>query len=160
MSPVDHLAILDLYARYCHAVDSRSFDAIAECFTSNAVFGERDGTESYTAVEIVERFRTHGRAGYLHQCTNVTITTPPTGTRVLTGRAHFTIVGPHGIDSFGEYKDRIARDDSGAWRFEDRVVEYWWKNTALQDGSSPEEGGAMPLAPRAERRKLPRSLAP
>ncbi len=121
----DQLAIHDLYARYCHALDDGDGDGVAACFTADGTLDAKlgdpvVGTEALTAfVAGVVQFV----PGIRHQATNVMVTGEGDA---ATGRAYLYAyragANGHEVIITGRYRDTL-RKDGGTWRFVLRTMD-------------------------------------
>jgi 3-phenylpropionate/cinnamic acid dioxygenase small subunit len=120
----DRVEILDLYARYCHAVDLGDAEGWAATFTEDATFdspaGALAGREALAGFvrATVERRTFQTR----HLPSNIVLDATEEG---AAGRAYFAIYrcsGPEAkpeILATGMYEDTLVRTPEG-WRFKSR----------------------------------------
>jgi hypothetical protein len=120
----DRLGIHELYGRYCLAIDSDDRDALAECFSPDAVwesnlYGSQKGRAEIAT--IVDRMVALGDGRPLHQATSVVVTRldHAAGRGAATGRWLVQYPGEHGV-IVGRYDDEVVRGDDGVWRFRRR----------------------------------------
>jgi uncharacterized protein (TIGR02246 family) len=126
LSTDDHLAILDLAARYNHAIDGGDPQAWADTFTADGVFvstrsGRHAGREALVA--FAEDFA-RTRKGIRHWVNNLVVEGDS-----ATGRASLrcylllwdTNQSPPAVVGAADYEDDLVRVD-GAWRFARRQV--------------------------------------
>ena len=128
LTPADRMEILDLYAYYCHCIDSGDGNKWAECFTP-------DGS-----LALPHRNQVHRGAGALrgvgdafpdrtggmgrHITVNLTLSEDAEGAR---GRAYLILLqggwgpSPPIVEMTGRYEDRLVRW-SGRWLFASRVL--------------------------------------
>lgn len=134
----DLLGLHHLYARYCHSIDLHDHEAIASCFTPEAVLRIVEQTPSgaprETVIEgrdaIVGRLMTvsTGRPGFVHETFNVLVDESVEGP-VVAGQANFRVMTPLCVpESMGRYADAATRSDA-SWAFSERTVEYAWRDT-------------------------------
>ncbi len=122
LSVADRLEILELAARYNHAIDSGDGKGWAATFTPDGVFETSRGATTGTAAlaQFAETFATR-MAGSRHWNDNHVI--EGDGDEA-THRCYLQLLRTGeqaGIISTGRYDDRLRRVD-GAWRFVHRTV--------------------------------------
>jgi hypothetical protein len=141
------LMIMDLYARYSHAVDNADTDAFAECFTDDGFtdissFGLIDERRAMGASYIDKDGRVRGRDNLrrlvarepsdprFHHCT-MNVYLMEIGEDSAKGTAYFMVLSPEGdVFQFGKYLDDLRFDD-GAWRFAERLdIAYFSRGSA------------------------------
>ncbi|WP_194238371.1 nuclear transport factor 2 family protein [Streptomyces spongiae] len=113
------LALGDLVARYCIAIDDQDYEGLAELFAADATWPFPDGeARGRTAVVAALRERRSGNAGSVHTPHACVVT--DLGERHASGTvlAHVEM-GIGGTTHMGalRYTDRYARGDDGRWRF-------------------------------------------
>jgi ketosteroid isomerase-like protein len=122
LSVADRLDILDLVARYNHAIDSGDAAAWAATFTPDGVFETARGATTGTAALTEFAATFHSRmANARHWNTNHVV--EGDGDQA-THRCYLQLLRTGeqaGIISTGRYEDRLRRVD-GAWRFAQRTV--------------------------------------
>ncbi len=129
---LDHLAILNLYAAYAHAVDANDGEAYADCYTE-------DGWTDVSSFRVVREMARSGqldfvdergiikgranlcKAGTLvqlhHVIGNVLVR------RIEGGRAkcsaYFTVFAPDDgrVEHYGRYESELVRCEDERWRF-------------------------------------------
>lgn len=130
----DRLAIQDLLARYCHAVDRRDWQAFECLFTHDAVLdysafgGPRGGVRELSA--FLEG-AVAAMQGTQHTISTSLVELSGDQAHARTA-AHVTMVppAPAGPIFVGLwYRDRLQRSSDG-WRIRERVQEYAWMHTA------------------------------
>lgn len=126
---VDRLEILDLYARYNHAIDAGSGDAWRACFAEDGflslpyrnVVHRGDAALRRTAEEFPAKTEGRGR----HVVTNIALSPSREG---VSGLAYLALIRggwgetPPVIELTGRYHDLLVRE-SGRWCFASRVLE-------------------------------------
>jgi hypothetical protein len=118
LEATDHLAILDLIARYNHAIDFGTAQEYADCFTPDGEFDARPVVHARGRAELIE-FATAVVAGgrsSLHWTSNASVEGDESEAR---SRVYLMNVRP-GLDAAcgptGVYFDRVVKVD-GSWRF-------------------------------------------
>jgi hypothetical protein len=120
LSTDDIVALHQLYARYCHAVDDGDGPAFSGCFTADGALDAGFG-DPIAATEALSAFAStvaSGVPGIRHQVSNIAL--DGDGGRA-TGRAYLYSYaaaegGPQVITT-GRYEDTLCKLD-GEWRFE------------------------------------------
>jgi ketosteroid isomerase-like protein len=125
LSADDRFALLELYARYNHAIDSKDGVAYANCFTDDATFGHSNTALRVTGREALIKHGSRPELGdTLHATANFVFEAAKEGAR---GKASVILFrrgsdGRWKIVVAGTYDDRLVRADGG-WRFRSRLVE-------------------------------------
>ena len=120
----DQVALRDLYARYCHAIDDGDSKAFVACFTEDGSLevGRADPIAGVDALNAFAEGVAQGAPGLRHQITNITL--EGTGDDA-TGRAYLSVyrVGANGheIVISGRYVDTLRKVD-GEWRYARRQM--------------------------------------
>ena len=129
----DRAEIAELRARYCHVLDQRDWDALAQMFTED---GEFDGLAHARGRAEIHQFFSgvvDGLAeGFWHFCTNPTVQID--GDRA-TGRISMQYLSVRqGVSyvSAGHYDVRLERVD-GAWKFRARKITFYY-HAPLSEG--------------------------
>lgn len=129
LSVADRLEILDLYARYCHSIDSGDGSAWAACFTADGYLSlpYRDqltrGPEQLRAVG--DAFPSRTDAVGRHVTVNISVEGGNDG--AAAGRAYLMLLRggwgqtPPTVELTGRYEDRLVVHD-GRWLFASRVL--------------------------------------
>ncbi len=125
----DRLAINDLVAAYCTAIDSRDLDGFVDCFTEDGVLRHADGVmridgraalrEYYT-----KRFGDYGVTFHYPHTHTVEIDGSDEAHGVVTAHAEMALNGEAWIAAF-RYTDRYRREN-GRWRFAERELACWY----------------------------------
>jgi uncharacterized protein (TIGR02246 family) len=125
----DRIAIQDLVAEYCRAIDSRDLDAFVACYTGRAVLRHEDGVMRIEGRDAIRAYYEARFPGY-----GVTFHYPHTHTvqldgldeahGVVTAHAEMALDGQGWIAAF-RYTDRYHREE-GRWRFAERVLACWY----------------------------------
>lgn len=142
VDPMHYPALMNLYARYCHAVDSSDPVAIQSCFTLDTVLEVfnpgRDGTRLEPTVYrgrnlVLDRMVSvsSSRLGYKHLTTDVMIeAVGDPGESGYRGVANFRVLDDTAQpESMGRYHDEIRRSPDGDWQFAHRTIRYGWQVT-------------------------------
>ncbi|MGI5176016.1 nuclear transport factor 2 family protein [Dactylosporangium sp. CA-152071] len=135
LDATEHLALLNLYARYAHAIDDHDPRMIEACFTKDAeviiTYPRPEGpSEPVTRTgrsAIVEHMMavSGSRPGYVHDTFNVHLERVDASTFI--GRARWRVLDPLcRPESMGRYDDVITADGD-AWRLRRRAVDYLWR---------------------------------
>ena len=146
VSTDDYIEILQLYNRYCHALDMGTGDAFAACFTPDGEFtGGRppgkasdDRTPRKGTAALTQMGSTSGTR---HFTANLVVTKTPEGAK---GSCYLLLYSARTVpDSYTEiavYNDWLVKTPEG-WKFKKRVV---WRD---DDDITPFK--PKPVAPRA-----------
>jgi hypothetical protein len=122
LDPVDHLEILNLLARYVHAIDLGTPEQWADCFTDDAEFDARPVAHCRTRAELID-FCTLVAGNTRHWTSNTWI--EGDGERA-TARSFLLSLRPGRSPQPGPtavYHDRLRKTPDG-WRIEYRKVEF------------------------------------
>jgi len=119
--------IRELVARYAHFADSGRFDEMVALFAEDGVLEIVDREELYGRQSIHDflvataaRFRESSAPRSMrHHVTSLRIEVSAPGE--ATSASYFLVVGEHGPDHWGRYRDRYAHRD-GRWLFARRQV--------------------------------------
>lgn len=133
---LDHLAILNLYAAYAHAVDANDGDAYADCYTAD---GWTDISSFRTARELArtgqlsfadekgvirgrDNLRKAGNLVQLHHLIGNVLVRGIEGDRA-TCSAYFIVFAPDDgrVEHYGRYESELVRCEDGGWRFASHV---------------------------------------
>jgi uncharacterized protein (TIGR02246 family) len=127
-------AIRDTIARYAHAADTGTFDALADCFTEDGVLEIAGGPSIEGRAAIREYLGGVGRdlaaettVPYVRHHVSSTLI-EVTGAASAMARSYFFVITERGPDHWGRYRDMFAAID-GRWLLAHR--------RALTDGSTP-----------------------
>ncbi len=122
----DRQAISDLRGRYCHVLDARQWDDLADLFTED---GEFQGLAHVTGRAAIHRFFSttvqNLAEGFWHFCTNAT--TDLAGD-TATGRISMQYLSvKKGVSyvSAGHYDDELRREN-GVWKFRKRRITFYY----------------------------------
>lgn len=124
----DRQDIAQLRAQYCHLLDDRDWDGLADLFTSDGVFDGLARVEGRAAIhqffsQTVERLA----EGFWHFCTNATCQVDRDR---ATGRISMQYLScKNGVSyvSAGHYDDVLLRQD-GQWKFQSRRITFYYYN--------------------------------
>jgi ketosteroid isomerase-like protein len=125
----DRLAINDLVAAYCAAIDGRDLDAFIGCYTEDAILRYADGTmriESRKALReyYTKRFGDYGVTFHYPHAHTVIFDSPDEAHGVVTAHAEMALSGEAWIAAF-RYSDRYRRVE-GRWLFAERELACWY----------------------------------
>jgi hypothetical protein len=141
LTPQDYYEIQQLYARYCHALDSEAGHGamFASVFTPNGVLVDRDGN-TYQGQQQLTTFArqnpdtSKGPINTGHFSTNILIEPSAAGAR---GKSYLMIaegeVGRRQFVNGGQYWDEFAKTPDG-WRFSKRVFHGARENESATAG--------------------------
>jgi ketosteroid isomerase-like protein len=127
LDPADRVAVLDLYARYAHAIDSGDSSSCAECFTQDGVL-RVDAGEPVTGRENLERFAAKWRANFHGVPRHISwhVLLEPESDGQVNGTASAALLGTTeagtSIVFSGRYEDRFERSAGGKWLIAERFV--------------------------------------
>lgn len=126
---VSYTEIVELFARYATAIDSRDWDALDDVFTADATF---DATSvGYEFLDGLEHIKTHMATDARHPAAHLilNVTADISGTQAET-RSRLAALQHDGRLFTGEYRDELTHTDAG-WRIRTRVY------SRLQQSSDP-----------------------
>ena len=126
LSAADRIEILDLIARYNHALEiDRDADAWVGTFTEDAVFVTGNGAGGTGTAGLRAFFRGNKtpeeRRLMRHWVNNVVIDGDGDEARATCYLLLLDVSGAPRVEGTGIYKDRLRRVD-GAWRFAERQI--------------------------------------
>jgi hypothetical protein len=131
----DEAALRDLYARACWCMDEADGDRYAQLWTTDGVFSQRNGTESFPMGSDVV-----GRDALARACRKFSFQRPPhqhwlnhvwfdgfDGT-AISGHASVLVLQRSGrgggdVVAAGKYDDRLVRVDQ-VWLFDRRTISF------------------------------------
>ena len=119
----DRVAIADLCANYCYAIDDRDLDKLCNLFIANATNSGRQGREEIRAF-FTNRFNLWGMSFHSPLSHVITFQGPDNATGILTGYAEMQIVGEYWIAA-ARYTDVYVRE-SGGWHFAERTPKFYY----------------------------------
>jgi ketosteroid isomerase-like protein len=136
----DRVAISDLVAAYCSAIDGRDLSGFVTLFTTNAVLRHSDGVMRLDSRAAIEAYYTQRFASYdftFHYPHAATVSFDgdgDTATGIVTGHAEMS-VGADLVLASIRYVDQYRRTADG-WRFAERVLAfgYYMKLSELPAG--------------------------
>lgn len=122
----DHLALQQLIASYCIAVDNRDYDAVAEHFTEDGRFYHKVGfTDAKTRAGIrqfyEERLGAAGPTYHYPHSQVLTFEDDRNATGIVTSHAEMGIADKMIIVGM-RYYDRYRKGDDDRWRFVSREI--------------------------------------
>jgi uncharacterized protein (TIGR02246 family) len=131
----DRVAISDLVAAYCLAIDERDLRRFLSLFTDDAVLRHRDGVMRLDGLAAIDAYYTTRFAGYgftLHtpHAQTVTFVDDDSAEGVVTGHAEMSD-GADLVLAAIRYTDRYRRTEVG-WRFEERELAFGYYMKAAQ----------------------------
>ena len=149
VSTDDFVEIQQLYAHYCHALDTGNPEALTRCWTKDGEMGRGYGPGQAN----VDRTPSSGYAmgsamsgssgGSRHMVTNLVITKTPEGAK---GSAYLLLytstTTPSSFVSLSIYDDTLVKTSEG-WKFKKRVV---WRDDDDISPFRPKQGGGPPPA--------------
>lgn len=125
--------VLSLLGRFCHAMDGDDVDALLDCFTGDGVFryyapgAAEPELDLHGSDELARWFAEHRERTPIGSQTHVTVN-PAISINGATADVTATYLSvresPYGgivISATGTYRDRVAQDHGGTWRFVERV---------------------------------------
>lgn len=127
LGTTDRVAVLDLYARYAHAIDSGDSSSCAACFTQDGVLRVGAG-EPVTGRENLERFAVKWRANFHGVPRHISwhVLLVPEGNNHVKGIASTALLrttkAGTSIVFSGRYEDRFERSADGKWLIAERFV--------------------------------------
>lgn len=127
LSAEERLEILDLYARYCHAVDYNQHDDWAACIAVGGTL-RFDIPGGGPNLEGPDSFREYSHAGaerlrnVRHWTTNYVIDETAEGARGACYLALFDVTKtPRTVSLSGRYEDTLVKE-GGRWKFKSRLL--------------------------------------
>jgi uncharacterized protein (TIGR02246 family) len=125
----DRLAITDLVADYCAAIDGRDLEGFVACFTHDGVIRHADGAMGLDGREAIRdyyarRFGEYGMTFHYPHSHTIVIDGPDEAHGTVTAHAEMALQGEAWIAAL-RYTDRYRRDD-GRWRFAERELACWY----------------------------------
>jgi uncharacterized protein (TIGR02246 family) len=137
---VDRVAILDLYSRYCFAIDASDAAAFGSCFLPDGVFDvvDRGRFAGREAIENMISSSAEGRPRHMYM--NPWIKQIDGDSATAT--AYFLVLNPANGENmgYGHYEDDLVRDTDGAWRWRTRQVVFEWTSAAYAGrGTNPDD---------------------
>jgi hypothetical protein len=120
------VAIGQLYARYCFAIDGLQTDELISCFTPDGTM-EIVGARTFVGADGVrELLASRDARAPRHHVANLHVISVDGDT--ARARAYFTLVGLEGqIAGIGRYDDDLARADDGSWAWSHKRVVFDWR---------------------------------
>ena len=123
----DRAAIQDLFTRYCCALDNGEIEAVADCFTADAILKSpvidisgRDEIRAFAG-----RFAAQRAAGtqFRHMVSNIAVRI--NGNKAAATAYLLVLIskdGSHRTLPPGRYECELIKEDNGQWRFSRRTV--------------------------------------
>jgi ketosteroid isomerase-like protein len=127
------LAVRNLYARYCFALDGNDIDGLGDCFTAEGVFALSDRGDFAGRDTIKELIRKTVENRPRHHALNVEVVDVAPGE--ARSRAYFLLLDQTtgAAAAYGQYEDRSVQDEDGTWRFARRDVDFLWRASEYAD---------------------------
>lgn len=125
----DRVAIQDLVAEYCRAIDDRDLEAFVGCFTADGVLRHRDGVmrlEGRATLReyYARRFREYGVTFHYPHAHVVTFDGPDLAHGWVSAHAEMGLHGEGWLAAL-RYSDQYRRVD-GRWLFAERELAAWY----------------------------------
>jgi hypothetical protein len=150
VSTEDYVEIQQLYAHYCHALDTGNPEAVARCWTKDGEMTRGYGPGQATADRTPTKGYSMGYAmggvgggGTRHMCTNLVITKTPEGAK---GSVYLLLYAstttPPSFVEVAIMDDTLVKSSEG-WKFKKRVV---WRDDDDISPFRPKQGGGPPPA--------------
>ena len=132
---LDHLAILNLYATYAHAVDANDGDAYADCYRRRvdghlelrvarelAQTGQLSFADEKGVIRGRDNLRKAGTLVQLHHLIGNVLVRGIEGDRA-TCSAYFIVFAPDDgrVEHYGRYESELVRCEDTGWRFASHV---------------------------------------
>ena len=124
VSVEDYVEIQQLYAHYCHALDSGNAEAVAHCWTEDGEFtgGRGPGKASDPRTPASGYKMGNGPGGSRHMNTNLVLTKTPEGAKGSVYLLMYTATStPDSFTELAIYDDTLVKTAQG-WKFKKRVV--------------------------------------
>jgi uncharacterized protein (TIGR02246 family) len=123
----DRFAIMDLAARYCHAVDDRDLDTLVSLYTEDGEQGQLDGSRLTRGREAIreyftQRFNAYGFTFHTPHGHVITFDDGNTAHGMVTGHAEMGLRGEW-WNAAVRYHDDYVREN-GAWLFRRRMLGF------------------------------------
>lgn len=125
---IDRQDITDVALRYARSLDTKNFDTLIQCFTPDAVYGERRG---HAEIEAIARGALEPLDCTQHITTNFQIQVDGDS---ATMECYFhaqhirqSAVGGAELIIAGTYEDQLVRTQDG-WKFQSRLLHVLWRN--------------------------------
>jgi hypothetical protein len=123
VSTDDYVEIQQLYAHYCHALDTGNPEAVANCWTQDGEFthGFPPG-QANADRKPASGYKMGGAGGSRHMNTNLVITKTPEGAKGSVYLLMYTATTtPDSFTELAIYDDTLVKTPQG-WKFKKRVV--------------------------------------
>ena len=123
VSTEDYIEIQQLYAHYCHALDTGNPEGVANCWTEDGEFthGFAPGQASADR-KPASGYKMGGAGGTRHMNTNLVLTKTPEGAK---GSVYLLLYSatttPDSYTELAIYDDTLVKTSKG-WKFKKRVV--------------------------------------
>ena len=147
VSTDDYVEIQQLYAHYCHAMDTGNPEAVAQCWTKDGEMTRGYGPGQANADRTPTSGYGMGSAsggGSRHMYTNLLVTKTPEGAKGSVYLLLYTsTTTPPSFVEVAIMDDTLVKT-SGGWKFKKRVV---WRDDDDISPFRPKQGGGPPPGP-------------
>lgn len=124
---IDRQDITDVALRYARALDTKNFAALLQCFTSDAIYGERRG---HAEIEAIARNALEPLDCTQHITTNFLVQVDGDTARMecYFHAQHIRHAAEAGAELIiaGTYEDQLVRTPDG-WKFQSRLLHVLWR---------------------------------
>jgi hypothetical protein len=121
----DEDAIRNTIARFCQCLDSRQFQAWANTFTENGVFGRLNGRAAILEMILGGELAKQPDLRRQHAVTNSIIDVNGDTAESTSDLTMYDRIGDGPITvRIGRYYDKLARQPTGEWLFTERRLEW------------------------------------
>ena len=125
----DRVAIQNLTAEYCRAIDDRDLEAFLETYTEDCVLRYKDGAmridgKADLRAYYTKRFMDYGLTFHYPHAHVITFDGPDDAHGWLSGHAEMGLSGEGWLAAF-RYTDMYRREVKG-WRFKERELAAWY----------------------------------
>lgn len=124
---MDHLALHNLYGRYCFALDYGTTDELLDCFTADGTFSLSDRGDFVGHAQIRTIIDASAQSRNRHQIMNLVVDSIADGRAVC--RAYFLLIrtADAATMSYGHYRDTAVKCADGIWRWDLKRVIFDWR---------------------------------
>lgn len=129
----DRTEIAELRARYCHVLDHRDWDTLANMFTEDGEFNGLAHAKGRAEIhQFFSGFVNDMAEGFWHFCTNPTIDLDGDSATGRISMQYLSLKKGVSYVSAGHYDDRFQRVD-GTWKFRERKITFYY-HAPLSEG--------------------------